>query len=63
GTGPEPVSHSHPHCLCVLYPVFINIDNLDVQNQWNRATPYDRYYEKQELEWFSMANELDLVWN
>jgi len=48
GTGPRPVTDTHPHCLCVIRPKFV--DQGQIQKPWTRPTPYDKPYSSSELD-------------
>lgn len=48
GDGPMPVEDTHPHCLCRRIPKFYH-DGI-IQRRWDRPTPYDRPYTREELE-------------
>lgn len=51
GEGPEPVTDTHPHCLCVLRHIYIPSDS--VQDRWTRQSPYERAYTREERDWFA----------
>jgi hypothetical protein len=46
GEGPQPVSHTHPHCLCIRIPKWET--DATIQDKWERETPYDAPYSKDE---------------
>jgi len=50
GTGPEPVSHTHPHCLCLREPVYQS--QQFIEQPWTRPDPYRRPYTASEWELF-----------
>jgi len=41
--APQPVSDSHPHCLCVLIPQWVD-NGREIRPRWDRESPYDRPY-------------------
>lgn len=45
--GPQPVSDTHPHCLCVRYPQFYT--EKPVQPRWDRVSPYEQPYTPNEV--------------
>lgn len=50
GSGPEPVSYTHPHCVCVRIPLFTT--DKPVQDKWARISPYKKPYKPKEIESF-----------
>jgi len=44
GESPEPVTDSHPHCLCILVPNWVEPEDKPVRQRWDRESPYDRPY-------------------
>lgn len=48
GEGPEPVSDSHPHCLCHKIARYIQ-GQRPVQDSWDEPSPYDQSYTSDEL--------------
>lgn len=50
GDNPEPVSDSHPHCLCGLHSYFELPEDKGQQNKWDRESPYDRPWTAEEFE-------------
>jgi len=49
GEGPEPVSSTHPHCMCFKFPRYLT-DGTAVMRSWNRSTPYDRPYSLEDVQ-------------
>jgi len=45
--SPEPVTSTHPHCLCCLIP-FTEYTGA-INSRWTRETPYDRPYQLDEI--------------
>lgn len=48
GQGPEPVTYTHPHCLCLRVPYFRYEGR--VNKPWTRPTPYENPYSAEERE-------------
>lgn len=55
GEGPEPVTSSHPHCLCALESVWVTKETP--QPAWGRPNPYDQPYTAREREGMAIMNE------
>lgn len=47
--GPEPVSDTHPHCLCALRTVYVMQTGEVTQNRWIRQNPYEQPYTREEI--------------
>ena len=40
GQGPEPVSDTHPSCVCIRVPLY-RVDKTIINSSWDRPSPYD----------------------
>ena len=59
GQGPEPVTNTHPHCLCVLIPLYRTATGI--QQPWTRPSPYQQRYSQDELQAFRDGRRFQTV--
>jgi hypothetical protein len=58
GEGPEPVTDTHPHCGCMQRSVWVVEEGMRLQKPYDRESPYERSFSKDELAQIRLENEL-----